>query len=171
MLEPVEEVDDSLIRVKKDDEEYVLEKELLKPLLKGSDSDRYASVSPRLRVIFPYHIDESRGTPEAKFVTPEELESSYPRLHSYLKDHESVLRSRENNKMDHDRWYDYVYPKNLTDYEREYIIAPRLGSQPEFTYKSEGIYHNTDIEGLPLSDSISVSDEYVLSVLNSSCRT
>ncbi|ELZ14885.1 putative restriction/modification enzyme [Natrinema thermotolerans DSM 11552] len=167
ILEPVSEPDDGEITVKsqKTNETHTLETGLLKPMLKGNDSDRYRRVDPRLKVIFPYEISEDNS--EAEFVSKQRLEQKYPKTYEYLCSHEETLRQRESGKMDHDQWWDYVYPKNLLDYEREYIITPRLGNQPEFTLKPGSIYHNTDIEGIPLEENCSLDPKYVLALLNS----
>ncbi|MFB6179501.1 MAG: Eco57I restriction-modification methylase domain-containing protein [Halorientalis sp.] len=165
ILEEVEAGDQfHKVQKQKDDTVYELESGLLKPILKGDDSDRYKQVQPSLFVIFPYVIEGG----SARFIEENELESEYPNIHEYLKSHEETLRQRESGKMDHDQWYDYVYPKNLTDYEESYIITPRLGNQPEFTYKPAGIYHNTDIEGIPFTSGNNYPEKYVLGVLNSS---
>ena len=165
ILEPVGKADNGEITVRNQDtdETHTLETGLLKPMLKGNDSDRYCEVDPRLKVIFPYEISDNK----AEFVTKDKMVEKYPKTYSYLQNHEKRLRERESGKMDHEQWYDYVYPKNLLDYEREYIITPRLGNQPEFTLKPGGIYHNTDIEGIPLEESCNLNPKYVLSLLNS----
>jgi hypothetical protein len=168
IVEEVGETDNHYeVRQQGEEETFELEKGPLKPILKGDGSDRYREVQPSLRVIFPYKV-EGDDELSASFISEDDLESQYPLTHQYLSDHEETLRQRESGKMDHSEWHDYVYPKNLTDYERSYIITPRLGNQPEFTYKPPGIYHNTDIEGLPLKPDSSLSERYVLGVLNSS---
>jgi type II restriction/modification system DNA methylase subunit YeeA len=149
-------------------EEHYLEKEILKPVLKGDDSGRYTSLDSTLRLIFPYEIEEEKDGYTATFISEEELSKKYPRTYTYLKKHESKLRKRETGRMDHDEWHDYVYPKNLTKYEQSYVVTPRLGNQPEFTWKGGGLYHNTDIEGVFLNESVDLDPLYILSVLNSS---
>ncbi|MDF9745026.1 TaqI-like C-terminal specificity domain-containing protein [Natrinema salsiterrestre] len=140
-----------------------MEPGLLKPFLKGNDVHRYDPLEPRYWVIFPYHIDGE----DAEFVEEEELEQRYPRTYEYLRQHEDDLRNREGGKMDHERWYDYVYPKNLTDFQKEKIITPEISYGPNFTYDSDGTYHTTKVYGLLVNDSVDFSPEYLLSVLNS----
>jgi type I restriction-modification system DNA methylase subunit len=165
ILDEIESGEDyCLVKQQKGDETFELESGILKPMLKGDDSDRYRQVRPELCVIFPYEIIDG----SARFIPEDELADRYPKAHDYLKEHEETLRQRESGKMDHEEWYDYVYPKNLIDYERSYIITPRLGNQPEFTFKAGGIYHNTDIEGIPISEDTNLSKKYILGVLNSS---
>lgn len=140
-----------------------LEPDLLKPFLKGEDVHRYEPLQPRYWVIFPYFVEGEN----AEFVEEELLKTEYPKTYNYLKQHEVDLRGRENGKMDHDRWYDYVYPKNLTDFKHEKIVTPEISYGPNFTYDADGTYHTTKVYGVLIRDGIDYSPEYVLSVLNS----
>ncbi|WP_256413280.1 TaqI-like C-terminal specificity domain-containing protein [Halorubrum rubrum] len=159
-----EGTDDELVKVKSQNgNTYTLEKELLKPFLKGKDVSRYEPLEPRYWVIFPYHFEEGN----AEFVDEEQLKSKYPRTYEYLREHEDDLRGRENGKMDHERWYDYVYPKNLTKFRKEKILTPEISYGSNFTYDSGGLYHTTKVYGLLKNENIEVSEEYLLAVMNS----
>jgi len=160
-----ETTDDGLIEVvdQVDEETWHLEPDLLKPFLKGEDVHRYEPLNPRYWVIFPYHIDGDNS----EFVEEDELEKKYPRTYEYLKRHEEDLRGREGGKMDHNRWYDYVYPKNLTEFQKEKIVTPEISYGPNFTYDPDGTYHTTKVYGLLTQESTQLSPEYILAVLNS----
>ena len=47
------------------------------------------------------------------YINVDLLRNDYPKAFKYLKDNESILRSREKNRMNTDLWYGYNYPKNL----------------------------------------------------------
>ena len=160
-----ETTDEGLIEVvdQIDEERWQLEPDLLKPFLKGKDVHRYEPLNPRYWVIFPYHIDGD----ESEFVGEDELKNNYPRTHEYLKHHEDDLRGREGGKMDHERWYDYVYPKNLTEFQKKKIVTPEISYGPNFTYDPDGTYHTTKVYGLLTQESTDLSPEYILAVLNS----
>lgn len=143
-------------------ETWYLEPDLLKPFLKGEDVHRYEPLKPRYWVIFPYHIDGD----DAEFVTEDEMEESYPRTYEYLCRYEDDLRGREGGKMDHDQWYDYVYPKNLTDFQKEKIVTPEISYGPNFTYDADGVYHTTKVYGLLTEERVNYSPKYLLAVLN-----
>jgi len=86
ILENVESGDEyQKVRRQGGDEVFELESDLLKPMLKGNDSDRYRQVNPRLSVIFPYQIQQQDGESSAEFIEEEEMESDYPKTHQYLK--------------------------------------------------------------------------------------
>ncbi|RRJ28727.1 Eco57I restriction-modification methylase domain-containing protein [Halocatena pleomorpha] len=146
-----------------DGDTWQLEPELLKPYLKGEDVHRYEPLEPRYWVIFPYNISGNTAT----FVKEDELQTTYPHIYEYLQEHEGELRGREGGKMDHERWYDYVYPKNLTKFKREKIVTPEISYGPNFTYDPGDTYHKTKVYGILLKDSTNISLEYLLSVLNS----
>ncbi|GAB7011978.1 Eco57I restriction-modification methylase domain-containing protein [Halolamina salina] len=156
-----------LVRSQEDGEVYRLESEILKPFLKGEDVDRYASISTDRRVIFPYRIRGDQGDASAEFISSSELASNYPNTYEYLKQHEEKLRSREGGKMDHERWYDYVYPKNLTKFEQEKILTPEIGYGGNFTLDRDSTYHKTKVYGVLLRDNVDIEEETLLALLNS----
>ncbi|GGL21698.1 hypothetical protein GCM10009037_01260 [Halarchaeum grantii] len=169
LLEKLGEPTDGYVRVRcrEDDSEWVLEEELLRPLLKGEDVHRYAPLDPQNVVIFPYTLSQSEDGAEAEFVEERDLAEKYPHTYEYLKEFETEIRGRENGKMDHDRWYDYVYPKNLTEFEQEKIVTPEISRGSNFTYDDSGYYHKTKVYGILIDGSVAPR-RYVLSILNSS---
>ena len=150
LLEKVEDIEGEYVTVRsqEDGREWKLESELLKPLLKGQDVHRYDPLDPEYLVIFPYLLHEDESEVRAEFVEENQLESSYPKLYEYLTEHEEGIRAREGGKMDREGWYDYVYPKNLTEFEQDKIVTPEISYGTNFTYDSEGLYHKTKVYGL-----------------------
>ena len=150
LLEKVEDIEGEYVTVRsqEDGREWKLESELLKPLLKGQDVHRYDPLNPEYLVIFPYLLHEDESEVRAEFVEENQLESSYPKLYEYLTEHEEGIRAREGGKMDREGWYDYVYPKNLTEFEQDKIVTPEISYGTNFTYDSEGLYHKTKVYGL-----------------------
>ena len=71
--------------------------------------------------------------------------------------------------MRHDRWYAYVYPKNLTLNERKKLAIPRLVQRLQAFYDSKGEFYldNVDVGGVLLEDTSEENYLYVLGVLNS----
>jgi hypothetical protein len=135
--------------------------------LKGEDVHRYEPLEPRYWVILPYQIKDSGDHREAQFVEEHEMEEQYPKTYAYLKEHEDVLRRRDGGKMDHNRWYDLSRPQNLTDFGQEKISTPEISLGSNFTLDKNGFYHTTKVYGLLIKDSVELSNEYLLSILNS----
>ncbi|QSG15199.1 Type II restriction enzyme, methylase subunit [Halapricum desulfuricans] len=148
-----EEGEYELVESKEDGETHKIETEILKPFLKGEDVGRYEYVETDRRVIFPYDIpDNSTGEKEARFIEEKELSEKYPKAYDYLTKHEEALRGREDGKMDNERWYDYVYPKNLTKFEQNKILTPEIGYGGSFTLDENDHYHKTKVYGVLLND-------------------
>lgn len=145
------------------DEIISIEKDLVKPLLKGQDIVRYKKLSNRYFVIFPYLIENRKA-----MEMPEKyIRENFPKGYDYLKKFETSLRSREKGKMDHDKWFAYIYPKSLVEFEQVKILTPYLGIRPNFTLENGNLYHNTKGFGLLLNNP---ADDYLkyLAILNSS---
>lgn len=67
--------------------------------------------------------------------------------------------------MRRERWYEYVYRKNLGSHEEPKLCVPRLVTRLVATYDENGSFYldNVDVNGL-----LGVSDPlYVLALLNS----
>ncbi|QUJ74716.1 hypothetical protein KDQ40_21170 (plasmid) [Haloarcula marismortui ATCC 33800] len=142
-----------------------METTLLKPLLKGEDVHRYHPLEPKYYVIFPYHLKNENGETTAEFVDEKTLSDSYPKTYDYLKKHEEAIRAREGGKMDREGWYDYVYPKNLTEFEQQKIVTPEISHGTNFTYDSEGLYHKTKVYGVKTNTNY-ISEKYLLAIIN-----
>lgn len=144
-----------------------IEQDPLKPLLKGSDIRRYSNKTNKNWLIFPYEIDGVRPS----LMSVETFTSKYPKLWAYLKKCEKKLRNREKGKMDHDSWYAYVYPKNLTQFEKPKIMIQVLSKKAAMTLDMDkGFYFvgggNAGGYGITLKDGRLLP--YILALLNSS---
>ncbi len=91
--------------------DYCLEPDVLKPIISGADVKRYGTPEPENLLIFPYDVDRRRQS--ASLIGPDALERRFPNVWEYLGENKEALAARENGKMSGDRWYAYVYPKNL----------------------------------------------------------
>ncbi|MEA3376601.1 MAG: TaqI-like C-terminal specificity domain-containing protein, partial [Chloroflexota bacterium] len=145
------------------DRTMVVESRFLKPLLKGKDVSRYVRPEPKTWVIFPYDTTDS----SPRLLEKDEIRHSAPRLWEYLKEHEEVLRGREDGKMDHDEWWGYVYPKNLGYFPQRKLLTPDICGKGELTIDVGKNYHTTTVYSIILRDSFSITLSYVLAVMNS----
>jgi type I restriction-modification system DNA methylase subunit len=145
--------------------EYELESALLKPLLSGKDIDRYGYPTPTNLLLFPYKVVGAK----AELILPEEFASLYPRCWDYFVQNRQALENREQGKMRHDKWYAYVYPKNLALHDRRKMAIPRLVNRLAAVYDPEGIFYldNVDVGGLILKSDDNTRYLYILGLLNS----
>ena len=147
--------------------EYTLESAVTKPLLKGSlDIRRYHAKPISKYVIFPYK--------NGKLISPDIFEREYPNTWSYVNEHKKLLESREKGKMKDEKWYGYVYLKNLTLYEKPKILTPSIANKASFTYDEKGEYYFVGSGGgggggygIILKEDFKLSPLYILALLNS----
>ncbi|MBI2918521.1 MAG: N-6 DNA methylase [Chloroflexi bacterium] len=146
--------------------EVELEAALLKPLLSGKHVQRYAALETRQLLLFPYEVTNGA----ARLISPQTLQAHYPHCWAYLVANRERLEGREGGKMRHDRWYAFVYPKNLTRHDYPKLVIPRLVRRLEAYYDAQGKYYldNVDVGGLLLKETSDNSYRYVLGLLNSS---
>jgi type I restriction-modification system DNA methylase subunit len=146
-------------------EERALEPDLLKPLLAGKNIERYVAQDTGDVLLFPYHVNSGK----AALISVDDMPSKYPATWQYLRDHEAELRRRERGKMDHERWYAYVYPKNLALHDFPKLAVPRLVHRLEAYYDAKGRYYldNVDVGGVILQDDSHPNYLLILGLLNS----
>ncbi|MBR5972439.1 MAG: Eco57I restriction-modification methylase domain-containing protein [Paludibacteraceae bacterium] len=142
-----------------------IEKGLVKPLLKGEDVHKYDAIRTNRYVIFPYLIQNGK----AILYTEEELSNLYPLGHTYLKECEDVLRDRENGRLKNDEfWYRYIYPKNLTLFDNEKLVAPEISYGGNFAYDFNGeFYSTTKIYGYIKNKEVVEGYKFWLALFNS----
>ena len=143
-----------------------IEAELTKPFLLTGDLTAYAQPIPRARLIFPYEIKNGR----AELIPAETLKKICPKGWTYLCSYREVLAARENGKMRHERWYAYVYPKNLVKFAEEKIIIQVTAQRPTVLLDESGLYMTGGGSGpfygiRPKSADIPI--KYLLGILNS----
>lgn len=142
-----------------------IERGLVKPLLKGEDVHRYDNISTDRYVIFPYKLENGK----AILYSEEEISVLYPNGYAYLKACEDVLRNREKGRLkDDDFWFRYIYPKNLTLFNKEKLVAPDISMGGNFAYDKEGIfYQTTTVYGYIKMPHITEDYRFWMALLNS----
>jgi len=150
---------------------YEVEPDLFHALLKGSlHMRRYRFDRTKLLVLFPYH--EHGGTYE--LIPQALLEQRWPLTWEYLLDNREALENREGGKMRHERWYAYVYPKNLSLFDKPKLLTPSIAARASFSYDARGAYYFVGSGGgggggygVTLNRQVKASPLYVLGLLNS----
>ena len=114
---------------------YEIEKGLVHPLLKGNSVHRYENIKTDKYVIFPYKIVDS----QAILYTEDEIRQQFPLGYAYLLNSQNILRKRENGKLINDAlWYRYIYPKSLSLFGKEKLVAPYTSFKSQFSYDING---------------------------------
>ncbi|MDE1861125.1 MAG: Eco57I restriction-modification methylase domain-containing protein, partial [Candidatus Micrarchaeota archaeon] len=149
--------------------EYVLEKELLKPILKGQEIRKWSISKFKYVVLFPYKVENGK----AKLIEFELIKKNYPKTAKYLEDAKNILQDRQEGKMKGIKeWYGYIYRKNLEKYEQQKILTQVLASRNSFTLDEKGQYYfvgggNAGGYGITLGKEFENDYYVVLALLNS----
>lgn len=149
--------------------EVALEDGLMKPLVSGRDAKRYVVPDTKTFLLFPY--DPFHANPH--LISSCDLETDFPKSWAYLRSYEDSLRKREatldgdgNIKKDSsgndvkapmnddNKWWGYVYPKNLNKHELKKLIVPRIVSCLQVSVDVRGGLYldNVDVGGVILAD-------------------
>lgn len=144
-------------------QEVTVEKAFVKPLFKGADVHRYQTLDPKFWCVFPYKSQNNK----AVLYTVSEIQSIFPNAWQYLVANRTNLEARRSGKMIKDQFYAYIYPQNLTEFDRKKIVTPDIASSCRMTLDYDGLYHTTTIYSLVFKQDTKESLKYYLSLLNS----
>ena len=147
-----------------------LEETHLHPVLKGSvHMKRWVSSSSKQVVLFPY---EEAMDGSYRLFSSQSLAMDSPLTWEYMKRCRPFLASRERGTFEGERWYGYVYPKNLARMGKRKLLTPSLGQRAEFSFDNQGELFFVGSGGgggggygITLPDAAMY--EYVLGLLNS----
>jgi type I restriction-modification system DNA methylase subunit len=131
--------------------EVAIEDAIMKPLVSGAEAKRFIDPATRTYLLFPYCVDETG----ARLWTPEEMAQQFPLAWAYLRSFEEELRKRDSGKNnDDERWFGYVYPKNLDKQETVKLLVPRLvsGLKLAMDPAQEFYCDNVDVGGVVPAD-------------------
>ena len=144
--------------------EVQLEDDIMKPLVSGEEAVPFATPPTDKYLLFPYLVTDT----ECRLRTAPELQKHFRRAWDYLRRNEKTLRRRESGKMEHDRWYAYVYPKNIDKQHLRKLLVPRLLFRLFAAVDSNGqmCLDNVDVGGVLPKKGWGLY--YILGVLNSS---
>lgn len=141
-----------------------IEDVVMKPLVSGAEAKRYITPATSTYLLFPYRLTDNG----VKLINAVTFAKEYPKAWAYLKSHEKELRARESGKMDKDeKWWGYVYPKNLEKHDEPKLLVPRLVSNLGCNADEKYGYHldNVDVGGVQPADGIDIF--FLAGILNS----
>ena len=176
LLEPQAEEHDGLVKVlsRATGKIYELETEVTHSLCKGARDVRRYLATPSKRVIFPYDPTASALQGRTVLIPPDVFAECYPRAWAYLMENSTTLRGREKGKMDHDKWYGYVYPKSISLFAQPKILTPSIAARASYTLDARGELYFVGSGGgggggygITLKSIGGLSYEYLLGLLNS----
>jgi len=120
---------------------YTIEKELLRPLLRGREVRKWNINFDDNWIIYPHkNLNDKVGTIEEL-----ELKSKFPNGYKFLSEHIQSLETRKwygKNPIElHGSWYALMYYEQCKDYNRPKILSPALTDKNNFSFDAEGRYY------------------------------
>jgi len=152
-----------------DNHEFIIEKQILKKLLKGKDIQKWSVEWKGFYVVYPYFVKD--GT--ASLIPLSKIKENYPLAYEYFKQYESLLKKRENNRfVNEENWHQFGRLQNIEKFEQPKIITQVLASSNTFALDSKGEFYfvgggNAGGYGIVLKNEYKDYYPYILALLNS----
>jgi len=145
-------------------EEIIIEKDLVKPILMGNSVTRYTKMTNELFLIYP-HTNSQKTIP----LEEEFLEKQYPKTYNYLLKFKSQLVNKKiKYKTNPKYWYGLHNSRQKELFESQKIVTPYLANRGEMSFDySNNFYTNDKCTLLKISEPELIEYEYLLGLLNS----
>jgi type I restriction-modification system DNA methylase subunit/predicted type IV restriction endonuclease len=146
--------------------DWTFEKELLFPLISGTDVTRYCPLPERQYILFPYRVEDETAT----LIGFDTMSKLYPQTATYLLKNKKTLEARERGKFRGRDWYRFGRSQNLGIQEKVKLCVPRLVESLYAAYDAEGNHFldNVDVGGITLKAAYQQQGlVYLLGLLNS----
>lgn len=142
---------------------FEIEKDIIRPIIKGNNVNRYYKSEETDYIIYPYKIINDKQI----IISIEELKNSYPKTYEYLSNFKKFLTElRVRYKTNPKHWYGFHRPRNMKLLEQKKIITSHAAKKPSFSLVEEKFYYNQNIYGITLKGS-NYNLKYLLALLNS----
>ena len=89
--------------------EWTFEKDLLHPLVSGTDVPAYGPLPHRQFIIFPYKVKGDK----AELIDFSEIQKKFPKTAEYLSKNRTTLEDREGGKFKDEQWHRFGRLQNL----------------------------------------------------------
>jgi len=166
ILKPIKEKKNSIILFSKIKNSTVeIEKDMLKPVLKGEDVKKYDRLdSIPHYVIYPYVIDNKIQKP----IEEEILKKEYPLTYNYLFPFkQDLINLRTSFKTNPKYWHGLHRPRKLERFEQEKIITPEISFGGNMTIDTQKFLHTEKVYSFLKNPDTIYDLKYFLAVLNS----
>jgi type I restriction-modification system DNA methylase subunit len=112
-----------------------LEKNLVIPLLKGDDIDRYKYLKNSYYVLFPYKMVNNKAVP----LLAEEIKHQYPLVYKYLLQNSTYLKQREKGRFNNeDEWFLFSRNQGINNFNQSKIVFQEMGYSSKMSFDDKG---------------------------------
>jgi len=148
------------------DQEITIEKEIVKPLLKGGTVKRFSQLdNENMYSIYPHFIDKNERT---STYIESDLRNKFPLAHSYLLNFkEKLIEKKVKYKTNPELWYSLHCARKISMFEQEKIITAQISIGSNMTIDNDKYFTNSQNYILVKNSNIIESYKYFLGVLNS----
>lgn len=146
--------------------EWTFEKELLHPLMSGTDVPAHGPLPHRQFIIFPYKVKGDK----AELIEFSEIQKKFPKTAEYLSKNRITLEEREGGKFKDETWHRFGRLQNLTRQAIPKLCVPRLVDQLHAAWDENGevFLDNVDVGGVTVKPEFDgLQMPYLLALLNS----
>ena len=141
-----------------------LEKDIMRPILKGDDVKRYAPLENSYWLIYPHHFVNGKTIPYEE----SEMKEQFPLTYEYLLPFKSDLVDKKiRYKTNEKYWYALHRSREITMFETPKIITAEISFGCNMTYDTKNLYHNTKCYTILFNDVYVRFTQAYLTILNS----
>ena len=120
--------------------EVRLEKNILRPELKGEDVKRYEPLHNSYWLIYPHHQVNGKTVPYEE----DEMKTFFPSTYNYLLPFKNELIEKKiRYKTNPKHWYALHRSRDMQMFEQPKIVTAEISLGCNMTYDESGLYHNT----------------------------
>ena len=147
----------------------VVDKELLKPVLRGKEVRKWRILWSGNYILCPHKNKENTFLP----IQEKELKEEYAHAYEFLMDNKHDIESRKwyskTPEQLHGVWYSLMYYGQVKDFDSLKILTPALTNKNNFVLDSDGYFFvlgTAGVYGITPNKNIDIT--YLLGILNSS---
>lgn len=141
-----------------------LEKDIMRPILKGEDIKRYAPLDNLYWLIYPHHSENGKTVPYEE----NEMRELFPLTYEYLLPFKSELVDKKiRYKTNEKYWYALHRSREITMFETPKIITAEISFGCNMTYDNKNLYHNTKCYTILFNEVFEKYSQAYLTILNS----
>jgi len=145
--------------------EITIEAKTVKPLLKGENVKKYASLYHTYFCLYPHYQSNGKTMP----FDEECFRETYPLAYNYILPYkDELIEKKIRYKTNPKAWYSLHRSREITLFEQEKIVTPETSFGGNMTIDTNGYYHNTQVYTLEKKKSIDFDNKFWIAILNSS---
>ena len=144
--------------------EVRLEKNIMRPELKGEDVKRYESLHNSYWIIYPHHQVNGKTIPYEEH----EMQKLFPLTYKYLLPFKNELTEKKiRYKTNPKYWYTLHRSRDIKMFEQPKIITAEISYGCNMTFDTTGLFHNTKCYTILLKDRYKEHELAYLGLFNS----